>query len=186
MKALLKKSLMFSALVLMSASVSTVVNAATGVFQWSGVAPTENVSKGICIKKTNRKNSLIDHHSGMIAFHNPSNNNTTHDVKSSSELTFNVGNYDTATKACNGDLVTFNYSLMRLMVKINGGNFTEQGSDSEWKIHHSKNGTAAEKLTGIKLAHTADIVALTVAGTGVEVAAGDSVIVQAFILIETS
>ena len=50
MKALLKKSLMFAALVLMSASVSAVVNAATGVFQWSGVAPTENISKGICIR----------------------------------------------------------------------------------------------------------------------------------------
>lgn len=182
-----KKGLITAALVL--ASGSALAGTSTGVFQWTGVAPGANDNDGACIVVAGGVNGNVAHDSGVITFHNPGVDGATHDIQSSTELAFTVVAADGL--ACNEEVkLPFSYQLTNLKVGVNGSQVVSQAlpsaeADGQWHIKHNKPGTAAALLADAEVvaADEGDVVGLSVAGTSLEVASGESVVVQAFVLV---
>lgn len=198
MKNTFKKGIISAALVV--ASASAFAGTSAGVFQWTGVVPVENINNGICIVPASGINGDVAHDSGLITFNNPVKTGsgdtevTTYDVQSSTELAFTVVKTTPMGECDPGNYSPFNYQLTNLKVGINGGQLQNQqiaapAGAGEWGIKHSTPGNMAQALTSEAVpsaSTTVDagtVVALTVDGKGLTVGAGDSVVVQAFILV---
>ncbi len=185
MKTLLKKSLMSASMILMSASAMA---ESTGVFQWTGVAPGTTSEKGLCIVVASGANGEVPHGAGSIVFHNPSADGSTHDIHSSTELAFTVVAQEDGE--CTKVEKPFTYQVTSFKVGINGGTLEDQelnvnpDQPGQWLLKLAKVGQPAEIAPQIATnADAGDVVGLTVAGDQLAVAAGESVVVQAFMLV---
>ncbi len=188
MNKIVNKSGVFTALLLASAS-AMAAGTSSGVFQWTGVAPAAATNDGACIVVASGVNGEVAHDSGVITFHNPSADATTHDIQSSTELAFTVVSATGA--ACTETQVPFNYQLTNLKVGVNGGQLETQplatAGAGAWQINHSKSGQAATALSSTAVdAAVNDVIGLTVSGTELGIAAGETVVVQAFVLVNNT
>ncbi len=182
---------MTASMILMSANAMATSGSSTGVFQWTGVAPGTTSSKGICIIVAAGVNGAVPHGSGSIVFHNPSADGLKHDIHSSTELAFTV--VEKANNVCTETEKAFSYQVTNFKVGINGGPLEDQNLNVDsnhagvWMLKLAKNDqpavTAPLNATN---AAAGDIVALTVAGNQLSVAAGETVVVQAFMLVNST
>lgn len=196
MKKTLHKGLMLSVLALMSSNVFAVSSGL--VFQWTGTVPVAYENEGICIVPVKGSGNVLSHDSGLISFHNKKVKGVdsapliTHDVHSSSELAFTVT--ELVGEDCSSEQMSpYSYQLTQLKVAINGSELTEQvisapNQKGHWQIKHSKAGEMGQLLTDQKSEDVAEgtVVGLKVDGHHLPISAGDSVLVQAFVLVHKS
>ncbi len=190
MKTLFKKSLISASMLLMSAS-AMATGSSSGLFQWAGSAPGTTSSNGICIVVAEGAHGAVPHGSGSIVFHNPSDNGSKHDIHSSTELAFTV--VEKTNNECTKTETAFSYQVTNFKVGVNGSPLEDQtlNVDSNhsgvWMLKLAKNDQPAQVAPlSATNANAGDIVALTVAGDQLAVAAGESVVVQAFMLVNST
>ncbi len=191
MNGFFKKSLMSTALILMSAGAMAAQETAS--FMWTGVYGTSNMTD-FCINISDNIGDKLDHKSGTLTFVANDDNGDKANIATASNLGFTVVARDKDNNSCTGAQIPFTYTLNKIDIAIyeEDGLIERMVSDAElWEMKHSQEplagGTSATgldlKMNIVNSMVNGGDVALTVEGTALDVRDGDTVHFQAFILV---
>ncbi len=198
MNTLFKKSLMATALVLMSAG-AMAASSTSGTFEWHGTYNMTTPSTDFCINVSDALGDGIAHNAGELTFTASGADASKLDITSASELGFKVVARDSDGK-CNGDAIPFAYTLTDYKVGIiKDDGFEVPVSDStelaRWKLTHKQYATGSSSVVSYdqlamdeaqKMAAGGDV-SLKVKGLYLSnIEDGDAVRVRAFVLIDAS
>ncbi len=192
MKKLFKKYLIIASIILISANAMATSCSPRGVFQWTGTAPPKTaINRGRCILATAGSKGAAPQGSSPILLRNPSKDGSKHDIHLSTEFAFTV--VEQTDNVSTENKTAFTYEVINFKVGIDGGPLEDQNLNAgsshagPWKLKLAKNNQPAVIAPlNVLNANTDDVVSLTVAANQLEIAASESLVVQVFMLVNST